>query len=110
MCLATPNSCGEARAIRLSGRVTNTTGPVEICYNGTVCGDLRNDTEAGVACKQLATGAIISGFNITKGRIQQECTGSEIRLTDHEAGRTDANSCNHSVDACVLCGKCTHTV
>ena len=99
--------------IRLVGGSAPTEGRVEVCINnqwGTVCDDLWDNTDAGVACSQAGFSSE-GAMAFTNARFGQgtgtivlddvQCTGTETRLVDCMASST--NDCTHSEDASVRC-------
>ena len=120
--------------IRLTNGTNSSEGRVEICFNnewGTVCGQMWNNTDAAVVCRQLkfASNGISIQFNQCKilftiinyfigseplsgafgegtGRIwldNVQCSGSERQLRDCMADSSGINSCTHAQDAGVRC-------
>ncbi|MFT6820548.1 MAG: hypothetical protein ACJATT_004376 [Myxococcota bacterium] len=93
-------------------------GRLEVIYNSgdsgsvqaTVCDDLFDDVDAGVACRQLGFdgGTAMSNLNTPdgSGNIAMDdllCLGDEARLEDCLPNPLGAHNCQHSEDAGVSC-------
>jgi len=102
-------------AIRLVGGSSYNEGRVEVNYNGewgTVCDDGWDDTDAGVACRQLGFGS--SGTAIGSAHFGQGsgsiwldnvmCNSSESMLVScGHLGVGITRNCSHLNDASVIC-------
>ena len=103
--------------VRLVGGSNDSEGRVEVYYQGawgTICDDSWDDHDARVVCRQLRlpydNAEAFSGarFGNGSGLIQLndvDCSGREygIKSCKHSGWRN--NSCGHSQDAGVRCGK-----
>ena len=103
-------------AVRLVGGPDNTTGRVEIYYNGTwgtVCDSGWDINNAHVVCRQL--GFLYAQNAYYSARYGQgtgpilftwvSCRGSESSLFScHHSGVGNRGYCDHSRDASVRCG------
>ena len=101
-------------SIRLVGGSSSNEGRVEVLYNGqwgTVCDDLWDDTDAGVACRALGLGdsgtAVGSAtFGQGSGEIildNVQCVGTETDLFSCPSNGPLSHNCGHSEDAGVQC-------
>ncbi|KAL3870309.1 hypothetical protein ACJMK2_038385 [Sinanodonta woodiana] len=101
--------------VRIMGGNSVNMGRVEILLAGqwgTVCDDIWDDNDATVLCRMLGfssgLGVIEAYFGEGSGPIwlnQVNCNGSETNLADCQNGGWGPQSCSHSEDAGVICGR-----
>nr|XP_054753799.1 deleted in malignant brain tumors 1 protein-like [Lytechinus pictus] len=102
------------RSIRLVNGPSNTTGRVEVYYNGewgTVCDDDWDDTDATVVCQILGLGVLgrartAAAFGEGRGSIildEVQCDGTETYIFDCSSNGVKNHNCGHNEDAGVEC-------
>nr|XP_054753797.1 deleted in malignant brain tumors 1 protein-like [Lytechinus pictus] len=102
------------RSIRLVNGPSNTTGRVEVYYNGewgTVCDDDWDDTDATVVCQILGLGVLgrartAAAFGEGRGSIildEVQCDGTETDIFDCSSNGVKNHNCGHNEDAGVEC-------
>ncbi|KAJ8031793.1 Deleted in malignant brain tumors 1 protein [Holothuria leucospilota] len=100
--------------IRLVGGATASEGRVEVFHDGewgTICGDLWDNDDATVICRQLGFGDSGSGLVSTTfgqgvGKIwldEVDCSGSESKISDCRSRGWGVHDCSHDDDAGVIC-------
>ncbi|KAM7134319.1 LOW QUALITY PROTEIN: scavenger receptor cysteine-rich domain-containing protein DMBT1-like [Macrochelys suwanniensis] len=104
----------ELTQVRLVNGLNRCTGRVEVFHNkkwGTVCDGGWDLQDAGVVCRQLGCGTVLSapgGAHFGEGSDHiwldnVNCTGTEAVLSDCRARPWGDNNCNHGEDAGVVC-------
>ncbi|XP_029770065.1 deleted in malignant brain tumors 1 protein-like, partial [Terrapene carolina triunguis] len=104
----------EVAPLRLVNGSSRCTGRVEVFHNrkwGTVCDNSWDLQDAGVVCRQLGCGMVLSAP--TRAHFGQgsepiwladvNCTGTEVTLTQCRARPVGENNCTHGEDAGVEC-------
>uniref|UniRef100_A0A674JCD6 Soluble scavenger receptor cysteine-rich domain-containing protein SSC5D n=1 Tax=Terrapene triunguis TaxID=2587831 RepID=A0A674JCD6_9SAUR len=106
----------EVAPLRLVNGSSRCTGRVEVFHNrkwGTVCDNSWDLQDAGVVCRQLGCGMVLSAP--TRAHFGQgsepiwladvNCTGTEVTLTQCRARPVGENNCTHGEDAGVECSE-----
>ncbi|XP_075581588.1 scavenger receptor cysteine-rich domain-containing group B protein-like [Pelecanus crispus] len=118
-CLCDPVSSQRA-PLRLSDGPHRCAGRVEVFYEnqwGTVCDDHWDLEDAGVVCRQLDCGTVLSApgaghFRAGSGPIWLDdvnCVGTEVALSYCRTKGWGRNNCHHGEDAGVVCsGSISH--
>ena len=102
-------------AIRLVGGPQNSSGRVEVYYNGrwgTVCDDDWDNYDARVVCRQLGFRFVVKAYRsahygLGTGPIllsNVDCSGSESSLFSCRHYGVGNHNCGHNEDAGVRCG------
>ncbi|XP_044844679.1 deleted in malignant brain tumors 1 protein-like [Mauremys mutica] len=110
----TDSGISEVAQLRLVNGPSPCAGRVEVLYNqvwGTVCDDSWDLQDAGVVCRQLDCGTVLSapgGARFGQGSDHiwlddVNCAGTENTLSDCGAQPWGTNNCNHGEDAGVVC-------
>ncbi|XP_044844273.1 scavenger receptor cysteine-rich domain-containing group B protein-like [Mauremys mutica] len=110
----TDSGISEVAQLRLVNGPSPCAGRVEVLYNqvwGTVCDDSWDLQDAGVVCRQLDCGTVLSApggarFGQGSDRIWLDdvnCAGTENALSDCGARPWGTNNCYHGEDAGVVC-------
>ena len=108
--------------LRLVGSNPFKKGRIEMFLDGewgTICKNGWDDTDAGVACRQLgfgSSGSSLKQFGQGNGIILMEnvaCLGNESMLINCSHKRIGISACSHSDDVGVVCsgdppGECIH--
>ncbi|NXS47339.1 DMBT1 protein, partial [Balaeniceps rex] len=105
---------GKRAPLRLSDGPHRCAGRVEVFYQnrwGTVCDDHWDLEDAGVVCRQLGCGTVLSApgaghFRAGSGPIWLDdvnCTGTEVALSHCRTKGWGKNNCHHGEDASVVC-------
>ncbi|KAM7134327.1 scavenger receptor cysteine-rich domain-containing protein DMBT1-like isoform 8-T15 [Macrochelys suwanniensis] len=100
--------------VRLLNSPSRCAGRIEVLHNqqwGTVCDDGWNITDAGVVCRQLGCGTVLSApggarFGQGTGPIwldEVNCTGTEAAISECRAKPWGKHNCHHGEDAGVVC-------
>ncbi|XP_075771193.1 scavenger receptor cysteine-rich domain-containing group B protein-like [Pelodiscus sinensis] len=104
--------------LRLANGSSCCAGRVEVLHDqqwGTVCDDDWDLTDAGVVCRQLGCGTVLSApgaaqFGQGSERIWLDdinCKGTEAALSECTARPWGDNNCNHGEDASAVCSDST---